>query len=757
MKKSLLMALFLLLIAGCASTDRMVRMSGGVFDEYSAPKSSRLRSQKYQKVSKELSSINHGNKVQVAGMNDTLINIWPFFFRSNEYWSALWPLVDKDPYGFAFRPFYNQEGDDYSILFPLSAWNPAERSGWVTLFAWSPNGFGFIPLTWQWKHQYSGGAYYTPLLFWTYDNEPLRYEVDDHGRVSSNWYQDELDLFCFLLYYGKEKRVSAGNWSWLYRVWYDKESEQEFKNMWNYYFKGKKPFPKDKIALEKFRQEIFASLPRITEKGYGFFPLWLGWTADNGDYTHRFMLICGMSRSENRFDFDILGDIFANYENIRYPKVSRYQHSKTSFESLALLSGFSTTVSYRQDDPKWRQLDALFSLVKYHTPFSQQRPKIENELKKLDPAIKLPDTVVDAHTYRLFLEELWLKYDFPTYKEHQAIILPLFWYNSNEMDDSYNWLLPCLLTGWGKDSGESYFNSLPLMTFISRTKTEDKTTVLTPLVFYSKQFHRERSNYPVFSRETKDVPEGRCVELSDTYAACGLFYRGKFGFNIAKEGYNASTVEALRELLISLPQTKKHLQQKQTAIDKRTRENDRWQTTTEIERLQKLIVYEEIKIDQAALARATADFQKETADALNYAKKLGLDADAESLADEKKADAIRVAMFEKCTELRFYEDIGNGLFFHKAKYYNGDNYWHFMHILAGGEKVGERESSHILHLLYRYRKEGNRTERVYFPFISTVTEGEDSRFSFMWRLFSISERNGKTGGYIFFIPFGSEW
>ena len=216
-------------------------------------------------------------------------------------------------------------------------------------------------------------------------------------------------------------------------------------------------------------------------------------------------------------------------------------------------------------------------------------------------------------------------------------------------------------------------------------------------------------------------------------------------------------MEFLRKALISTPAHIKSLKQRDADIIRETGVNDRWNTTTEIERLQKLIRYEELKIARAGLVKDQNECKTAIAAALKYAEKLGLTMNVETFSDPAKADAAMTAMFEKCTELRFYEDIGNGLFFHKAKYYNGDNHWHFMHILAGGEKVGERESSHILHLLYRYRKEGNRTEKIYFPFISSVTDGEDSRFSFMWRLFSIGKRNGKTGGYLFFIPFGYEW
>ena len=132
----------------------------------------------------------------------------------------------------------------------------------------------------------------------------------------------------------------------------------------------------------------------------------------------------------------------------------------------------------------------------------------------------------------------------------------------------------------------------------------------------------------------------------------------------------------------------------------------------------------------------------------------GFSVDDKAFADQEAAEKACGELMEKCTELRFYEDLGSGIFYRNERYFNGDKKWHFMHILAGGEKNGDRESTHILHLLYRNRKEGNRSETLYFPFVSTVKDGDDSRFSFLWRVFSLSKRNGKTGGYIFFIPFG---
>ena len=164
MKKCIIYIIPLLLLCSCAVSERAVRMSGGVIDEYSAPKSYRIRSKKYQAKSRALGSDQRISRSKVAGLNDTLVNVWPFFFASNNYWCALWPMIDSDPYGFAVRPLFNKEGDDCSVLFPLSAWNKSDGSGWIANFVWEKRGFGFIPLTYQSWSDTTKKYYYTPLF-----------------------------------------------------------------------------------------------------------------------------------------------------------------------------------------------------------------------------------------------------------------------------------------------------------------------------------------------------------------------------------------------------------------------------------------------------------------------------------------------------------------------------------------------------------------------------------------------------------------
>ena len=96
------------------------------------------------------------------------------------------------------RPFYNQEGDEHAVLFPLSAWNPVNGDGWVLFAAWNTTGFGFIPLCWQNRGKDSFWYYYTPLLIHSEETAPL---------TLRNKYRDSFTWF-LLGYFKGEKRIN---------------------------------------------------------------------------------------------------------------------------------------------------------------------------------------------------------------------------------------------------------------------------------------------------------------------------------------------------------------------------------------------------------------------------------------------------------------------------------------------------------------------------------------------------------------------
>ena len=85
--------IFLLLLCSCASSERMMRLTGDA-SAYSAPKADRL---------KGMESLPRLPQKVRSRMPGGEINLWPFFFSHRDYWNALWPMIDCDDYGFAVR------------------------------------------------------------------------------------------------------------------------------------------------------------------------------------------------------------------------------------------------------------------------------------------------------------------------------------------------------------------------------------------------------------------------------------------------------------------------------------------------------------------------------------------------------------------------------------------------------------------------------------------------------------------------------
>ena len=68
---------------------------------------------------------------------------------------------------------------------------------------------------------------------------------------------------------------------------------------------------------------------------------------------------------------------------------------------------------------------------------------------------------------------------------------------------------------------------------------------------------------------------------------------------------------------------------------------------------------------------------------------------------------------------------------------------------------GDREKAQILQFFYRRNREGEREEKVIFPFIAVRREKDFHSASFLWRFWETHESPRGRGGYIFFFPWGS--
>ena len=65
--------------------------------------------------SKRMSRVSPWQKDINKSIESKEVNLWPVYYYDNNATSILWPMIDIDSRGFGIRPFFNKEGDEYSI------------------------------------------------------------------------------------------------------------------------------------------------------------------------------------------------------------------------------------------------------------------------------------------------------------------------------------------------------------------------------------------------------------------------------------------------------------------------------------------------------------------------------------------------------------------------------------------------------------------------------------------------------------------
>lgn len=124
-------ALFALvaLLSGCASGERMIRLSPFSADEPSAKR----------------------------------VNLWPLWYADGARNAVIWPLIDWDDRGFAARPFAARDGDQLDLLWPLAHVELDDGSFWA-LTAYHDVGddlHGLFPLAGWGQLNYVGPVWWT--------------------------------------------------------------------------------------------------------------------------------------------------------------------------------------------------------------------------------------------------------------------------------------------------------------------------------------------------------------------------------------------------------------------------------------------------------------------------------------------------------------------------------------------------------------------------------------------------------------------
>ena len=771
MRMLLVCGLIAVLCAGCASSERMNRMSGGVFQEYSAPKSFRIRSQKFQAKTRALEK---AGKVDVGDVEGTPVNVWPFFFSSDYYTSVLWPFIDWDQYGFAVRPFYNQEGDERAVLFPLSAWNPVNGDGWVLLAAWNKNGFGLLPFFWY--HGVNDNYWYFagPLLIRSKDASPL----------TLRYYSRKSFLWLFPVYFSRADQIEQ---SFRNPMCFRKFTP-DLKLLLAYRLAGTGvAVPSSAKELDKLRDdpETAKKLPKDEKKDFGIPLLFHASVGPQNTSWRALAYLIGGETSERYFSWDVLGPFLARWRD-RQSADLRLTRDRL-FLSCLLLTYFSHN-SFLMDSERGKAfrtlMDHRYSRSRNEDSAQFRRtaiPAINTELKKLDPAWKLPESVKTREIYRLWLDDFFRpetvrRLDLPAWHLYSGGFLPLFWYELDERDetDRKNAFFSFAgLTWYERGPHRMLFWSIPLLTyreyrsFRSVPVTASETFwIAPPLVWYSSMKELSRNSRQVQPYETAWAPSRVCTVDRSDFSALGLYYHGQMTYYAAKKGVDHKLVEDLRVLLpryrteavsfrTRIDAARKELKKLQAEVGAEQRKLSGSGKKNRIPLLEKQLQYERKVQSLEQITQQWTKLREKIVSLQQRAQKIGFKFDAVKLADGEvcTVDPLLDELFRKYTEMRSQADYGSGFFYRKEIFHNGDFHWRFMGFLAGGGKNGDREQCHVLQFLYRFRRDGRKMEKIYFPFVSIREDGTKRRFSFLGRVYQRTESEGKTSGYFLLIPF----
>ncbi len=485
---------------------------------------------------------------------------------------------------------------------------------------------------------------------------------------------------------------------------------------------------------------------------------------------------------------------------------------RNEFISAALLSTYRKDTLYVNND----RLKALYKAYKLFEgiPDDDVRAKTDALIKRVNPKLGLPAYVTSGRTFRNWIEDTEPAFGLDTREEYTGGFLPILlkskldpgegyrWSSLGllslyeDSPDGYRWISAPLLSGGKKQEGHSQFVCLPLMSGYSKDKTE--RTLAAPILLY---FDRERE----LQRDQAEIVEAKDIFSADsplkydfTAILSGMVRYGTDAFFVSKTPGDARNLMALRrEINVCLERLSESanltdsIAKDKALLASSEFKNDRADTPEQCRmlaaRVKKLKpghilchVLPSLAVQMERLARVDkqAATSAETVRALCF--KLKIPCDPKKIADFSPVLAaqpaasvsykrnplgrgaetvagkylieLRDTIYRNCMEIR--ERNAFGTLFTSRLSSGDDCTWHVLWILANGEKIGDRGETRILRYLYSSRFDGAKSERLIFPFISTRTDGKDSRWAFLWRVLDFKTEKGQTSGHIFFIPFG---
>ena len=178
----LLAALLVVPGSGCATGDRLVRLSPFADDEPGAQR----------------------------------VNLWPFWYADGAKNAVLWPLFDWDDHGFAARPFVSRDDDDLDLLWPLAHVDLESGDYWaLTAYDFERDDLhGLFPIAGWGQLNYAGPVWWTrdrqapdgtpgkidgfglfPIVWRDRDHDttvvaPFWWDLHDHFALAPLWWHD---------------------------------------------------------------------------------------------------------------------------------------------------------------------------------------------------------------------------------------------------------------------------------------------------------------------------------------------------------------------------------------------------------------------------------------------------------------------------------------------------------------------------------------------------------------------------------------
>ncbi|OGV46900.1 MAG: hypothetical protein A2017_16750 [Lentisphaerae bacterium GWF2_44_16] len=675
-----LTAVLTVFVSGCASSDRMMRVSP-LREETTLP-------------------LKNGN----FNYDESRINTWPLFYMVNDKTSILWPMADIDKHGWAIRPLFNKEGQEYSILFPLCAWNPEKVEGWVFTAYWNSRTTGFLPFFYHRKNAYT---YLFPAAW-----------------------NDEYFLVLPLSYYSKDFAYFGPLWWNFGKVTEDPDepinNSYGFASFWMNYNSGS-------LDSGGFWPLFLAS----GEKSW-FFPLYLYMNDNNSKLLLTLLAGTSFDKIKNEYSMiSLLGPLFI-YDNDENSQIWTFLFPFTYFENSK------------------KEKDDIFFIFPYYQ--RQRENKYSNFLLPFYCYSK------DTDKQKVLLPVFLTGYSETEKSSDYDILFPLF--HLKEMKEGNNefgfWPLFSYHDRFSfLNLNEDGFSILGPIIFRYKTDSAGKRISSIPIYDpYGKTY-----TSPIYQKFDLCCGNKNKKFSSVSYNLFLFDFYEEYNKNKYPLSFN-DTIYSKKLFSFLFWFSSKRIRTINTD-DKLIRDDIREIYNTGIGTVKFHPEHENINMAEkkAKLAeilkkydcyKGTVKFHPEYENINMAEKKAKL---AEILkkydcykgdSDEELGEGLYLMDCKFTTETASTEYLLFPFFKHKNEGNKSEG--NILFYLSRWKSEGDKSRFSILEYFYRYESDGKNSSNDIFPFIS-YDSGEDLfKLSFMWRFLSYKKENKKTEFHLFFIP-----